>query len=93
MSRTTPSTSTNTHNPSHRCCIPAALADYEDAAGRFLKSLANADEQTHHAVYASYLSLDLPDAALLDGISAAAGLHVAEQTVGTVGHDQSVIAA
>jgi len=43
MSRTS-STSPDTHTPSHSCCIPAALADYEDAVARFLNTLANADE-------------------------------------------------
>jgi len=60
MSTTPTITSQNSSTSVGPCCLAEAVAEFEAAAGTLCIMYANANEHTRDAVYAAYLSLELP---------------------------------
>ena len=64
----------NSGTPAGPCCL-AAVAEFEAAARTLCSMSANANEPTRDAVYAAYLSLELPEIMdTHDGVFIAAAL-------------------
>jgi len=74
MSTTPTITSQNSSTSVGPCCLAEAVAEFEAAAGTLCIMYANANEHTRDAVYAAYLSLELPDVDMHDGVFIAAAL-------------------
>jgi len=67
-------TSPNSSTSVGPCCLAEAVAEFEAAAKTLCSMSANANEHTRDAVYAAYLSLELPDVDMNDGVFIAAAL-------------------